>query len=109
MESTNEGCYLWGALLTIRDGSDGVLSEYKSFFSWNPDIAAGEIDAFLDFWEWFTELRNEADRTGGRSAPTATAREPRTGSSVVSPRGAGGKKRSRTSLDPSNGWTCSRS
>ena len=64
MESVNDGCYLWGALLTVRDESGGMVSEYKPFVSWNPDIAAGEIEAFLDFWKWFTELRGEAARTG---------------------------------------------
>jgi predicted RecB family nuclease len=65
MESVNEGCYLWGTLLNVVDTSSGaVTSEYRPFVSWNPDIAAGEIDAFLGFWEWFTELRKEATRKG---------------------------------------------
>lgn len=64
MESNNDGCYLWGALLTVRDGSGGVVSEYNPFASWDPDIAAGEIEAFLGFWDWFTELRDEASRNG---------------------------------------------
>jgi predicted RecB family nuclease len=64
MESVNDGCYLWGALLNVRDPSGAVVTEYKPFVSWNPDITAGEIDAFLGFWEWFTELRTEAERNG---------------------------------------------
>ena len=64
MESVNAGCYLWGALLNVCDASGAVTSEYRPFVSWNPDTAAGEIDAFLDFWEWFTELRDEAARSG---------------------------------------------
>jgi len=66
MESTNDGCYLWGALLSSLDTSGVVTSEYKPFVSWNPDAAAGEIDAFFAFWGWFTALRAEAKR-GGRS------------------------------------------
>ncbi len=60
MENVNDGCYLWGALLNVRDRSGAVATEYLPFVSWNPDTAAGEIDAFLSFWEWFTELRTEA-------------------------------------------------
>jgi predicted RecB family nuclease len=60
----NDGCYLWGALLTVRGTSGTGTSEYSSFVSWNPDIAVGEIDVFLAFWGWFTELRSEAARRG---------------------------------------------
>ena len=35
-----------------------------AFVSWDPDTAAGEIDAFLAFWKWFSELRIEAARGG---------------------------------------------
>ena len=34
------------------------------FASWNPDIDVGELEAFLGFWEWFSELRREAARRG---------------------------------------------
>ena len=64
MENVADGCYLWGALLNVRETSGAVTSEYMAFVSWNPDTAAGEIDAFLAFWEWFTELRSEAARGG---------------------------------------------
>jgi len=62
MENVNEGCYLWGTLLNERDASGLVASTYVPFVSWNPDTARGEIEAFLAFWEWFTELRSEAAR-----------------------------------------------
>ncbi len=64
MENVNDGCYLWGALLSVRDPSGAVVSEYKPFVSWNPDTATGEIEAFLRFWEWFTDARNDAARKG---------------------------------------------
>lgn len=64
MENVNDGCYLWGVLLNVRDSSGAIASEYLPFFSWSPDTSVGELDAFLGFWEWFSELRNEAARTG---------------------------------------------
>jgi predicted RecB family nuclease len=62
MENVNDGCYLWGTLLNVRDPSGAVTSEYLPFVSWDPDTAAGEIDAFRSFWGWFTDLRTEAAR-----------------------------------------------
>jgi predicted RecB family nuclease len=64
MESVNEGCYLWGALLNVRDAAGPESSTFVPFVSWNPDIAVGEIEAFLDFWEWFSEIQGEAARRG---------------------------------------------
>jgi predicted RecB family nuclease len=64
MESAAGGCYLWGTLLNQRDASGNVARQFVPFVSWNPDTELGEIAAFLAFWEWFTELRNEAARRG---------------------------------------------
>lgn len=64
MESVNEGCYLWGTLLNERDASGDVGSKYLPFVSWDPDTGRGEIEAFLAFWEWLTDLRREAARRG---------------------------------------------
>ena len=41
MENTNDGCYLWGALVTDRR----VVvpsAHYVAFASWDPDIESGE-------------------------------------------------------------------
>jgi predicted RecB family nuclease len=62
MDNVNAGCYRWGTLLNVRDPSGAVATEYLPFVSWDPDPAAGEIDAFRSFWGWFTELRTEAAR-----------------------------------------------
>ncbi len=62
MESVNEGCYLWGTLLNVRGDAGAESSTFVPFVSWNPDIGVGELEAFLDFWEWFSELRCEAAR-----------------------------------------------
>ena len=64
MESVNEGCYLWGTLLNVHGDAETESSTFISFASWNPDIDVGELEAFLAFWEWFTELRREAARRG---------------------------------------------
>ena len=59
MESTNDGCYLWGALITDRRGPEPT-ARYVSFATWDPDIEAGELDAFDQFWSWFTDQRARA-------------------------------------------------
>jgi predicted RecB family nuclease len=64
MESVNEGCYLWGTLLNVRAAAGPESATFIPFASWNPDIEAGEIEAFLGFWEWFSELRRGAARRG---------------------------------------------
>ena len=64
MENVSEGCYLWGTLLNVRDTSGAIASDYVPFSSWNPDTGVGEIEAFRGFWGWFSEIRNEAARTG---------------------------------------------
>ncbi len=64
MENVNQGCYLWGTLLNVRDALGPGSSTFVPFVSWNPDIRVGEIEAFLGFWKWFSELRAEATRSG---------------------------------------------
>ena len=64
MENVNDGCYLWGTLLNVRGAAGPESSTFVPFVSWNPDIGVGETDAFLSFWEWFSELRTEAARRG---------------------------------------------
>ena len=64
MESVNEGCYLWGTLLNVRGEAGPESSTFVPFASWNADICVGELEAFLAFWEWFSELRREAERRG---------------------------------------------
>jgi predicted RecB family nuclease len=65
MENVEAGVYLWGALVTLRTGSDAT-SEYHSFVTWDrltPDV---ESDNSLKFWRWFTALR-DATHSSGRS------------------------------------------
>jgi predicted RecB family nuclease len=63
MENTNDGCYLWGALVTDRRPAEPSGS-YMAFASWDPDIESGELIAFKDFWSWFSDLRAKASDEG---------------------------------------------
>ena len=63
MESTNDGCYLWGALVTDRRASSPD-ARYISFATWNPDVEKGEALAFEDFWTWLTKERAQARAAG---------------------------------------------
>jgi len=65
MESTNDGCYLWGALGTDRREADaGAVPQYVSFATWDADIEQGELVAFEKFWTWFQEVRARAAAEG---------------------------------------------
>jgi predicted RecB family nuclease len=63
MENTNDGCYLWGALVTDRR-SASPEPRYVGFASWDPDIGVGELAAFEEFWSWLTEERARAAAEG---------------------------------------------
>ena len=63
MENTNDGCYLWGALVTDRR-SASPEPRYVGFASWDPDIEAGELVAFEEFWSWLTSERSRASGEG---------------------------------------------
>jgi predicted RecB family nuclease len=63
MESTNDGCYLWGALATDRREA-GAVAHYVSFANWDPDIEAGELAAFDQFWSWLEVVRARAAEQG---------------------------------------------
>jgi predicted RecB family nuclease len=63
MESTNDGCYLWGALATDRREPEAAV-HYLSFASWDADIADGEVTAFGEFWSWFQAVRARAAAQG---------------------------------------------
>jgi predicted RecB family nuclease len=63
MENINDGCYLWGALVTDRREA-APEARYVAFSSWDPDIEAGELVAFEDFWSWLTGERAKAEAEG---------------------------------------------
>ncbi|HWD55688.1 MAG TPA: TM0106 family RecB-like putative nuclease [Acidimicrobiales bacterium] len=63
MESTNDGCYLWGALVNDRRAGASA-ARYVAFATWDPDLEAGELAAFETFWSWFSDLRDRARSEG---------------------------------------------
>jgi predicted RecB family nuclease len=63
MESTNDGCYLWGALATDRREPEAAVP-YLSFATWDPDLGDGEVAAFGEFWSWFQAVRTRAEEQG---------------------------------------------
>ena len=64
MENTEEGVYLWGALVTIRTGWDGEPAGYRGFRSWEPMTGQVEADLFADFWRWLSGLRRAVAEAG---------------------------------------------
>jgi predicted RecB family nuclease len=63
MENTNDGCYLWGALITDRRAGAST-PRYVGFASWDPDIEAAGLVAFEEFWSWLTEEQVRAAAEG---------------------------------------------
>ena len=63
MESTNDGCYLWGALVTDRCAG-APRPRYAACATWDPDLAHGELRAFAEFWAWFAGERARAHAEG---------------------------------------------
>jgi predicted RecB family nuclease len=68
MENTEDGVYLWGALVTARPGRDqGWLTAaagYHPFCTWEPMTPGAETALFGRFWAWLTALRREAAAAG---------------------------------------------
>jgi predicted RecB family nuclease len=64
MESTNDGVYLWGVLITDRANTRLVESGYLPFVTFNPIDSAGEVELFARFWKWMTNLVNQGNAAG---------------------------------------------
>jgi len=64
MENTQDGVYLWGALVTPRSGWAGAPAGYHSFRTWKPMTGQVESDLFAEFWRWFGELRSATAAAG---------------------------------------------
>jgi len=60
MESTEDGVYLWGALVTGLAGWSG----YLPFVTWEPMSPAAEAELFGRFWAWLDGLRAAAATAG---------------------------------------------
>lgn len=64
MESSEDGVYLWGALVSDRSGLGLVDSGYQAFATWGPLTLAIEASLFGDFWGWLGRLRSLASARG---------------------------------------------
>lgn len=60
----DDGAYLWGTLLTLRDGCRLEAEGYRPFATWArlPDPDEGR--SFAEFWRWLTGIRDRAEGQG---------------------------------------------
>lgn len=60
----DDGAYLWGTLLTLRDGRPLEEEGYRPFATWArlPDPDEGR--SFAGFWRWLTGIRDRAAGQG---------------------------------------------
>ena len=64
MENTEDGVYLWGALVTGRSAWTGAPAGYRAFCTWDPMTAEAEAGVFAEFWAWLSGLRAAAAAAG---------------------------------------------
>jgi predicted RecB family nuclease len=67
MENTQDGVYLWGALVTVRSDRNGwpaASAGYRAFCTWEPMSGQIETDLFAAFWSWLSGLRAAAAAAG---------------------------------------------
>ena len=64
MENTEDGVYLWGALVSAGPGRATGAGGYHPFCTWQPLTGAMEAELFARFWAWLTGLRRDAAAAG---------------------------------------------
>jgi predicted RecB family nuclease len=64
MENTEDGVYLWGALVSAGPGRPAEGGGYHPFCTWEPLTADTEAKLFARFWAWLTGLRRDAAAAG---------------------------------------------
>ena len=64
MENVEDGCYMWGCLVTDRSGADLALPGYRAFVTWEPMTPDVETANSLAFWRWLMDLRTVTHATG---------------------------------------------
>lgn len=60
----DDGAYLWGTLLTLRDGRPLEAEGYRPFATWARLPDADEGRSFAEFWRWLTAIRDRAAGQG---------------------------------------------
>jgi predicted RecB family nuclease len=63
MENVEGGVYLWGSLVTRRDGPSATPG-YVPFATWEPMTPEVEAGNALRFWRWLMELKSETAAAG---------------------------------------------
>ena len=64
MENTEDGVYLWGALVSAGPGRAAEGGGYRPFGTWEPLTGETEAVPFTRFWAWLTGLRRDAAAAG---------------------------------------------
>jgi predicted RecB family nuclease len=64
MENTEDGVYLWGALVSAGPERAAEGGGYHPFCTWEPLTPATESELFGRFWAWLTGLRRDAAAAG---------------------------------------------
>jgi predicted RecB family nuclease len=68
MENTEDGVYLWGALVTSRSANglsiDAQYAGYHPFSCWEPMTPGKETDLFTRFWQWLSGVRSAVAEAG---------------------------------------------
>jgi predicted RecB family nuclease len=64
MENTEDGVYLWGALVSAGPGRPAGGDGYHPFCTWEPLAPEAEAELFTRFWAWLTGLRRDAAAAG---------------------------------------------
>jgi predicted RecB family nuclease len=64
MENTEDGVYLWGALLSAGQGGVSERDGYHPFCTWEPLTGDTEAELFARFWAWLAGLRGDAAAAG---------------------------------------------
>ena len=59
MESYDDGTYLWGASVTLNSHVEGVEAGYHAFVEWGELTEEAESKIFQEFWEWFSDIREQ--------------------------------------------------
>lgn len=60
----DDGAYLWGTLLTLRDGRPLEAEGYRPFATWSRLPDSDEGRSFAEFWRWLCGIRDRAAGQG---------------------------------------------
>jgi predicted RecB family nuclease len=67
LENSDDGIYLWGALVTDRTGTGLVEEGYRSFVTWDADLLTAEVGVFEELCAWLSDVRSTVASAGYRA------------------------------------------